>query len=184
MKNKNFDTLRTAAAITYGEEIGHWLFDTWKELNHRHFAEKLTVGAITFGLIPHGHAWGLYHPVFNKITLHHSLIEPKSENPWDKDRRIFNFKFAKDVLLHEMIHQHLYQHHGSEYKKQDSHNGELWCNEVNRLSAELGLNCKPAAPVKPRRIDGKVTRKELDGHLTRKQIATWPHSVKPNSAYL
>jgi hypothetical protein len=60
-----------------------------------------------------------------------------------------------------------------------SHNGAPWCAELERLSlVVLGFPVK-AEPVKPRRVDGKVTRRARDGYLTRDQLAHWPHSLRP-----
>lgn len=47
------------------------------------------------------------------------------------------------------------------------------------IPPQLGLFQIPAEPVKPRRVNGKVVRRELDGHLARADIAHWPHSLRP-----
>jgi hypothetical protein len=67
------------------------------------------------------------------------------------------------------------------------HNAQPWCDEIMRITVQLGLDPIKAAPVKPRRvqIDGKskVVRKPLDGHLSRIEIASWPHSLRPAGYY-
>jgi hypothetical protein len=62
---------------------------------------------------------------------------------------------------------------------QGEHNTEPWCEQITRITPQLGLTAIQAAPVRPRRIDGKVTRRALDGHLSREDIAHWPHSLRP-----
>jgi hypothetical protein len=52
-----------------------------------------------------------------------------------------------------------------------------------RITPQLGLPPIKAAPVKTRRIDGKVTRQPLDGHLSRGDIARWPYSLRPAGYY-
>ncbi len=52
-----------------------------------------------------------------------------------------------------------------------------------RITPQLGLDPVKAAPVKPRRVDGKVVRKELDGHLPRAVMARWPHTLRPAGFY-
>lgn len=37
-----------------------------------------------------------------------------------------------------------------------------------------------AAPVKPRRIDGRVVRKPLDGFISQDALAHWPYSLRPS----
>lgn len=181
-----FEILKAAARITYGEYLGAWIYDTWQAYNEAYFSGTLEPGALEFGLTPHGHALGHYNPNLGRITLHLSLIKPKSARPWSIDKKYLGEKFAADVLLHEMIHQHLHQHHGAEYSKQDSHNGELWCNEINRLAAALQIDCPPAKPVIVRRDPDtkKVTRKAEAGYMARKDLATWPHPFRPKSYYL
>jgi hypothetical protein len=44
----------------------------------------------------------------------------------------------------------------------------------------LGIQIN-AAPVKPRRINGKVTRREESGCLSQGDLARWPHSVRPSA---
>ena len=61
------------------------------------------------------------------------------------------------------------------------HNLPEWCAEIERLSPLLFGVAIKAQPVKPRRVDGKVCRKQQPGYLSRSQAARWPHSVRPNA---
>jgi hypothetical protein len=58
------------------------------------------------------------------------------------------------------------------------HNSQQWCDQIIRITPQLGLPPIKAAPVKPRRINGEVLRRPLDGHLSRGDIAHWPHSIR------
>ncbi len=169
--------LRTAALTLFGE-LGAWAYDTWIEHNACYFDGRLTPGPILWGLTPHGHALGFYDRGRNAITLHPSLIRPGA-SAWGIGA-LLGERYAADVLLHEMIHQKVHQLDG--YAGAESHNCEPWCAEVNRLSAMLGLACK-AAPIRQKRVDRKVTWFVEPGHLSRRQIATWPHGVRPAGYY-
>ena len=52
-----------------------------------------------------------------------------------------------------------------------------------RITPQLGLAPVKAAPVKPRRVNGKVMRLPLDGHLSRIELASWPHPLRPVGYY-
>ena len=175
--------LRRAARTFYGD-VGAWAYDVWEELNDRHFGGRLTPGPITWGLTPYGGCIGYYDAVRNEITLHPSLIRP-GERAWNL-HALLGRRYTTDVLIHEMLHQKLHLIDGLPVG--DQHNTDPWCAEIARLSAELGLTCPPARPVKPRRIrdeDGKsrVARVPLDGHLAQMDLARWPHSLRPRAYY-
>ena len=55
--------------------------------------------------------------------------------------------------------------------------------EIIRITPQLGLPPIKAAPVKPRRIDGKVARRALEGHISRDDMAHWPRSLRPAGFY-
>lgn len=69
-----------------------------------------------------------------------------------------------------------------------AHNGWPWCTEITRISSLIGLGDILAEPVNPRWIsdgDGpaRSVRVAHEGHLTRRQIAAWPHSLRPAGYY-
>ena len=180
----DLELLKKAARIS---DLGcnEWAYEKWEELNRAHFDNRLKVGAIHWGLTPHGHALGFYNATSNQITLHLSLMSPKGD-AWGMSH-LLGEKFALDVLLHEMIHQSNRQ---QGYDGKDAHNCEPWCQEINRIAPALGL--KPnAAPIRQRRIkepgqtegNGKVTWVVQPGMMTRKELASWPHSVRPDGYY-
>lgn len=178
MSNSNGDRFRQAQEILWGE-AGVWAHDTFVELNQTYFAGEVPHAGIVWGLTPHGSRLG--HTYSNgRITLHPALLDPKS-NAWAQERYL-GTAYARDVLLHEMIHALLFAR-GITSDDESHHNTEPWCAEVVRLAPLLELGEVRAAPVKPRRIDGKVVRQPLDGHLDRDAIAHFPQTLRPRSFY-
>jgi hypothetical protein len=184
-ESEKFQLLREVAQLYY-PSVGPWTFDTWKDLNQKYFNGELKVGPIEWGLTKHGHALGYYSQQTNKITLHPSLLKPNS-TAWECGG-LLGEKMAEDVILHEMLHQHLYQQFGP--VKNMGHNSPFWCDEVNRLNPLLGIDGK-ATVTKQRRVkeqgakgNGKVKwMPSGDGVLTRKQLSSYPHSLRPTGFY-
>ena len=83
-----------------------------------------------------------------------------------------------DVLLHEMIPAFLFAQ-----REVSAHNAAPWCREVERLAVGLGLGIVHAAPVKARRIYGRVVKAPQDGYLTQNALARFPHSLRDNAYY-
>jgi len=181
MRNKRaFATLRTAAGIMW-EEFGLWAYDTWAAHNAAYFRDELRPAGVIWSLTPHGHALGYCEMRRDgAITLHKSLIESDG-NPWHMGAWL-GAALAADVLLHEMIHQAIFQRLGHNGEGISSHNNEHWVSEINRIAPLLGLPAN-AAVIRQKRVDGKVTWYTPDGHMTRAQLATWPHSARPDGYY-
>jgi len=177
-----FDLLRTASELSH-PGYGAWLFDSWAELNQRYFEGELHVIPIIWGLIPHGHNLGHYDHSIPRITLHTSLLKPAGD-AWGL-QRLLGPVFAADVLLHEMMHQAIFQrlgHDGREKPTQTSHNNPAWCAEINRIAAVLGLPAN-AAVVTQRRVEGKVKWVADEGKMSRDELARWPHKSRPADYY-
>ena len=154
---------------------GAWAHDTFVELNAEYFDGEVAHAGIVWGLTPHGHA--LAHTYADgRITLHPALLDPR-DSAWGL-KPFLGTAYARDVLLHEMIHALLFGRGG-----EHSHNTQPWCDELVRLAPLLGLRSIKAVPVVPRRIDGVVVRRPLDGHLERAAIAAFPHSLRRRSFY-
>lgn len=142
-----------------------------------------------FGLTPHGSSLAYYRLDDRTITLHTSLLEPSSESPWSLGD-VLGRAYARDVLLHEMVHQANHQTHGTTRARMGAHNNPMWVDEVLRISPLLGLKVK-AAVVKQRRVrkkgqragPGKVQWVVEPGHMTRAELAAWPQSVRSRSFY-
>ena len=194
MSNRNyteaerFELLYEVAEL-YDPIVWPWAYDRWQDLNQKYFGGLLKVGPIQWGLTEHGHFLGSYLQDTNKITLHTSLIQPQS-SAWGS-RGLLGERMAEDVILHEMIHQHIYQTLGTTRdNKGQCHNFEPWCDEINRLNPLLGLDGK-ATVTKQKRVkeegakgNGRVTWvRSGDGTLTRKQLSSYPHSLRPREYY-
>jgi hypothetical protein len=176
MKDK---TARLAKADRFALEqlwpagAGQWAADTWEELNGAYFGGTIPYHGIVWGLTPHGSRLG-HTSEGGRITLHPALLDPANGMVWDQPSALYGNRYARDVLLHEMVH--VGGAHG--------HNSQAWCDEVVRITPLLGLPPVQAEPVKPRRISGKVKRQAQDGYLDRKALASWPHSLRPADYYL
>jgi hypothetical protein len=160
-------------------EAGTWAAATWTHLNTDHFNSRLIYHGIVFGLTPHGenlaHTWP-----DGRITLHPSLLDPHGD-AWMIGHKL-GALFAEDVLLHEMVHVVL-DEAGVPNTSQGQHNTVEWCEQIMRITPQLGLPPILAAPVKPRRVDGKVRRLPREGYLSRADIAYWPHSLRPDGYF-
>jgi len=165
-----------AQTILWGAP-GRWAHETFGELNARYFTDAVPHAGIVWGLTPHGGRLGHCYRGDGRITLHPALLDPKSP-AWGQRRELFGERFARDVLLHEMIHAFL-----NARGEVSEHNADPWCREVERLAAALGLESIRAEPVKARRINGRVVKCARDGYLTRKQLGSFPHSVRPAGYY-
>ncbi len=185
------EILKTAADISdWG--YGRWAYEQWEIFNEQYWDGSLEPGGIFWGLTAHGQSLSSYESWRNAITLHKALVEPAS-NAWGRGK-LLGKKFAADVLLHEMIHQALFQQ-GKVCPQ--SHNCEAWCDEINRLIPLMGIETSLIArPVKQRRIkvesvgvDGKLTTKSKvtweprPGFMPRSMIANFPHSLRSHSYY-
>lgn len=190
----DLDTLRDAARLIY-PGVGGQLYDWWETINEAHFGRQMTPPGIQFGLTPHGKNYGAWRGYEHTITLHRSLLDP-SGDAWDIGHLLGN-RFAWDVLLHEMMHQYISTvrgisgrearrnspQGGNEADGGSPHNCPSWVAEINRLSAELGLNCT-AHVVKQRRVNGDVKWAPPEGFdMTIGDLSTWPHSVRPQEYY-
>jgi len=152
-----------AAAVLWGE-AGEFVVAEFERHNQAHFGGELPPLPIVIGITPYGRCIGQTRPrggwdagdTLPRITIASNLFAAGTVA-------------VSDTVLHEMIHAKLML--GG---LDPGHNGRPWCQEIERLSpAVIGQEVK-AAPVTPRRIDGKVTRQHLDGHLSRDQISHWP----------
>jgi len=191
---EKFDLLRAAAIASYPSikevgNIGGWAYDTWAAHNQQYFDGMLNPCSIIWGLTAHGHALGFYNSWLNRITLHESLVDPKfdksnssgGEKVWGQGAEAFGAFYASDVLLHEMIHQKIYQvygHDGSEEGGNSSHNNPIWVAEVNRLAPLLDLPYK-AEVIRQKRIDKKVQWHTPPGIMSRDELSRFPTSVRP-----
>lgn len=174
----------TPAAIRQAIEtiypgIGAWVCDEFESHSQKYFDGRLELRPILFGLTPHGKALGFYRVGAGHITLHTSLLKPAGR-AWDL-APLLGRAYCSDVLLHEMVHASVDELLKRSHK--DCHNNDDWCAEIVRITPMLGLPPIKAAPIRQKRIDKRVCWHTPAGHLQRRQMASWPHSVRPSRYY-
>lgn len=173
----SFDELKRAGETFFGW-FGSWAYDQWAELNERYFGSQNQVGGIVWGLTAYGKSIGEYTSRKNIITLHKTLVREESGDPWSQERLESKKQYAREVLLHEMMHQRIDQEHGFiPQKGQSPHNNEYWAGEINRLLEILGVDSISAIKVTQRRVHGKPSRDWVKdaGYLTQNEMAHFPH---------
>ena len=150
---------------TYGDE-GTRLAMLWRSFNDQLFSASLAPVPIHQPTAtPYGHWIGLYSGNEKRETLEIQL----------KRGQCINQKI--EVLLHEMIHQKLW-----ESGECSSHNHPAWCNEIMRLTREIWGVEIWASPSVPRKVGGKskrIQKPSPDGRpsIPLSSIARWPFSL-------
>ena len=147
------------------QELGRRTIFLWREYNDLFFDGKLRVTPVLYvPTSPYGH-WVGQHRAQQNIYL----MFPGENRSWP---------VVRGVLLHEMIHQAL-----SQRGQNPAHAGTLWCQEIMRISRQLGTEIW-AGKYMVKKIDGKSTRvneapSESTGAriLRQKEIAGWPQSI-------
>jgi hypothetical protein len=163
---------------------GPWVdlaYDGFDIINDAVYGGALPPLPIVFGLTPHGKSLGFCtRESTPRITLHSSLINPKSAAPWHRDREQWNPAALIDVLTHELIHAHLII-----TDRTPDHNAGPWCAEIERQSPTVGVGTLTASPWKRARVGTTLTYKPTTpGSIPRVAISTWPYSVRPDGYYL
>jgi hypothetical protein len=171
---KTITRANRAALVNLWGDAGAWAADTWTELTGTYW-DGLPYGGVVFGLTPHGACLGHCNAATGRITLHPSVLDPQSDEAWGVPATQLGVAYARDVLLHELVHVAFPAGH---------HNSSEWCGEIERITPLLGLKPIKAQPVHPRMIDGKNRRVARDGYLARAAIASWPHSLRTPSYYV
>lgn len=170
MPTKTFQILKSSGKIMWGE-WGAWMYDTWAEHNEKFFSGELKLGGIVWGLVPHGFGLGCYNIFCNVIVLHTAIAEKGNWRIWNICSDIL---FASDILLHEMMHQHIHQT-GIEGKTISTHDSEGWVAEINRIAPILRFDMK-AELVKRRRVKGGgLTWEPRDGYPSIDDMSHFPH---------
>jgi hypothetical protein len=149
--------------------LGMATVDKWREFNARYFGGRLRpVPLVITNTQPFGKrlAFCSYNPATSGRTI--TLNVPVAF------RRLLA---DNGVLLHEMIHQALF-----ERGEDAAHASEGWRNEIMRLHELLTGKQIWAGRSTTKRVDGKVMRinkPKSDGtaSLTQGAIARWPHST-------
>jgi len=172
------------AAIWLWGPAGEFAADEFGRLNREHFAGSLPPLPIVIGITAYGRCIGL--------TRRHSTprITLASEIFNGSHRQHGGPLTVSDVLIHEMLHAFLILRGES-----PDHNAAPWCRMITELSPALVGREISAEPVGTMRVPNpdragdpkapktKVVRQPKPGCLGQDQLATWPHSVRPEGYY-
>ena len=184
------------AAIWLWGPAGEFAADEFGRLNREHFAGSVPALPIVIGITAYGHCIALTrgHRV-PRISLASELFNGSRERPGAGGKqtpgRISGGPLTvSDVLLHEMLHAFLMLR-----GEAADHNAPPWCRMITELTPDLTGDEIKAEPVGTMRVPNparetdpqapktKVVRRAKPGHLTQQQIASWPHSVRPEGYY-
>ncbi len=176
---ERFAGFRTAAVRRFGA-AGAWAYDQWERLNEAFFGSGCIVGEIIWEKALQAKRLGYYAPGKNRIGLSRHLMRPlypAGVLSWGF--RHLNRKLAADILLHEMIHQHIHQTGG--WNGENSHNNDRFVREVNRIAKLMGLPIKAA-------VIGKTgtcsqVRSDARGYLSAAALYDFPYSVREPGYY-
>ena len=164
---------------------GPWVdlaYDGFEIINRTLYEGALPPMPIVFGLTPHGRSLGFCACRTDappRITLHSSLIDPKSAKPWHTDRVEWNPASMIDVLTHELIHAHLFI-----TGQNPDHNEAPWCAEIERQSHLVGVGSITASPWKRARDGKKLVYKPIKPNsIPRAALGRWPHAMRPETYY-
>jgi hypothetical protein len=149
------------------------LRDHWRDCNTRFFDGRMLEPYITLTEPSNPRRYAQCCPESSwgsrlEIRLRPSLLagtHPDMDGP-----RAGRMLFVKDVLLHEMVHQHVMEHQPDVNEDSYHGHGPVFTAHCNRIGEQLGL---PAVIVRNRR-----------GKLARPKSAQWPHCVVPPDRYL
>lgn len=149
------------------------LRDHWRDCNIRYFDGRMVEPYITltepsapqvYGQCCWDSSWGSRL----EIKLRPSLLDGTHPHLRDGDPA-GRWQFVKDVLLHEIIHQHVMEHQPGVDESSYKGHGPVFTAHCNRIGAQLGL---PEVVVRNRRGT------ELP------KAPQWPHCVAPPERYL
>jgi hypothetical protein len=171
MNPYTFDEMKRALAAGWGD-LGTRVATCWAYYNQLYFDGRLKPLPIFLTQTsPYGNWVGL--TCIHDTVTHIALTAPKQGEFLVADR---------GVLLHEMIHQHLFE--SGEYP---SHDGEPWRRAIMRLHRDITrkeLWAGKSTVTKKRTENGrKSVRFNLphpetgEPSITQEQIARWPNSV-------
>jgi hypothetical protein len=170
MPDFTIDDMYRFATEAWGP-LGTTTVDKWKEFNERYFDGRLRpVPLVITNTQPFGKrlAFCSYNSAYNASGRTITLNVPKDHQSLLADN---------GVLLHEMIHQALFER-GTDA----AHASEGWRNEIMRLHWLITGSVIWAGRSLVKRIDGKAVRinaPRSDGtaSMTQGSIARWPHSA-------
>lgn len=166
------EDMRRFAGEAWGP-LGVAIVDKWCAFNAEYFDNALRpVPLVISNTQPFGRslAFCSYSPDAGGRTI--TLNVPRHHNHLVADN---------DSLLHEMIHQFLF-----ERGERPTHDGAGWRREIMRLTRQIAGNDVWAGPSKPMRRDGRVIRANAphpetgEDSLPQAVIAGWPRTMGIN----
>jgi len=167
-------------ATEHGEkrDIYRHLLERWQWWNARHFDGRLKVPYIRLTAPSTTRRHGEFHPVSAEggtaeIRIRPSLLlgtESQSTLKGGEQYADGRLRFVEDVLLHEMVHQHVREVALLGEEQYRGH-GRLFRDKCNQIGADLGLQ---EVEYKHRRKGG-----EKNG-----RCEYWPHNVRGADYYL
>lgn len=148
------------------------LRDHWQDSNRRYFDGRMTEPYITLTEPSAPQILGQCCPVSSwgsrlEIRLRPSLLDGTHPSLRTEDKAI-RLQFVQDVLLHEMIHQHVMEHEPDINENSYHGHGPVFTAHANRIGELLGL---PAVVVRNRKGEQKP------------KAAQWPFCVMPPERY-
>ena len=178
---------RLVAESFYGEP-GRWLYELYERLNEELFSSELPTALITIELTPHGKCLGSTGcGARPRIKIHPSCFDPSSVNPWKIDRSVLGWRFAADVMVHEMTHASVAYRCGGTLGP-TSHDCPNWRSEVERIAPLVGLKEFKASRNKVERVPtgavsdkGKPitkTKRVLHGELPYSCTFSFPYAAR------
>jgi len=176
-------------AHVYWGDQGAFAYQCFEYVNEHFYEGRLPWTMIQWAPTPWGKCLGQTRLSANPvITLHPSIMTPRSPHPWLVAPGYLGAAFVYEVVLHECMHVWVeYVLGGS--TGESSHNCPEWIGEVNRIMPMLGFHGVRAGMTKPKRVPvlgeqtktgkplTKVTR-VTDGDLPLEAISSFPHGVR------
>lgn len=149
------------------------LRDYWRDCNQDYFDGRMLEPYITLTEPSAPQIYGQCWPVSSwgsrlEIKIRPSLLAGKHPHLRGAER-IHRERFTYDVLLHEMVHQHVMEHEPGVDESSYHGHGAVFTEHCNRIGALLGL---PEVVVRNRK-----------GKPKKPKSAQWPHNVQPADRY-
>jgi len=168
-----------AAAELIYPGLGESTYAEFNRFNRLYFGGELPPMPIQWHhTLPYGRSLGLAYP---HQVIHLGIY---SHRQWCvTDGRLT--PFGEHVLLHEMIHQHLFI-----AGLDSNHNSESWCSEIMRIGAKLGIKpfiASPSKVIKVRDDTGRRKSKRVTPGIPMEMICRFPSfafDYTPNTATL
>lgn len=177
-----------AAALLWGQ-AGEFAAAEFARLNREHFAGSIPPLPIVVGLTAFGHCVGLTrHRGGSWLDSPRISLAPEVFRGSGRTRG--GPRQVSDVLVHEMVHVALFLR-----GEDPAHNAPPWCELITALSLEVLGREITARPVRTHRVPNPARESDPDapktivrrmpepGALAQRDLARWPHSLRPGGWY-